>query len=128
MNATISILFWLSLAALFATKAADVVTTVRHVGADGESNPLARAWFGRFGFTGGLVLVCAIYSLIAGGQYTLVWRFGGAFSRAANALVGFGIAWAQWDVACVKAGKPHSWFTRFALKEYAAWGCRMGRR
>jgi len=105
-----------------------VASTVRHVGAAGESNPLARSWFGRFGFTGGLVLFCVIYVLIAGGQYALVWRFGGAISRTANALVGFGIAWAQWDVARVNAGRPHSWFTRFALRAYAAWGRWLGRR
>jgi hypothetical protein len=122
VNFAIAILFWLSLAALFATKAADVASTIRYVGSEGESNPLARSWFGRFGFTGGLVLVCVIHVLIAGGQYALVWSFGGAFSRAANALVGFGIAWAQWDVACVNAGLPHSWFTQFALRAYSAWG------
>lgn len=73
MDSLVSILFWSSLGLLFVTKAADVVTTIRHVGKDGESNPLARAWFDYIGFGSGLLLVCVVFTFVAVGQYLLVW-------------------------------------------------------
>jgi hypothetical protein len=42
----------LSLLSLVISKAADFITTVRHVGQEGESNPLARKLFHRLRFRG----------------------------------------------------------------------------
>jgi hypothetical protein len=117
----VTILFWSSLVLLFVTKAADVSTTIRHVGEHGESNPLARVWFVRFGFTGGLVLVCAIFTVLAVGQYVLVWWTCGSVGRSLNAACGFAIAWVQWDVVRLNAGGRHSRITVLALWAYSAW-------
>lgn len=127
MQPIVSIAFWLSLAALFATKTADVGSTVQHVGPDAESNPLARTWFARFGLKGGLVCVCAVYTVLALGQYALAWWMCGSVDRARNTIAGFVIAWAQWDVARFNATGRHSRFTMMILRGYAAWA-RWGRR
>ncbi|MEI7821275.1 MAG: hypothetical protein WCK55_10185 [Verrucomicrobiota bacterium] len=121
MDLIVAILFWSSLALLSVTKAADVVTTIRHVGEHGESNPLARAWFARFGFTGGLLLVCAIYSVLAVGQYVLVWWTCGIVGRSLNTVCGLAIAWIQWDVARFNATGRHSRITMLALRAYSRW-------
>jgi hypothetical protein len=121
VDSIVSILFWSSLGLLFVTKAADVVTTIRHVGAHGESNPLARSWFGRFGFVGGLVLVCVLFAFLAVGQYLLVWWLCGLTGRLLNAVGGFAIAWIQWDVARFNASGRHSRLTMLALRAYSAW-------
>jgi hypothetical protein len=121
VDSIVSILFWSSLCLLFTTKAADVTTTIRHVGENRESNPLARAWFARFGFTGGLVLVCALYSVLAVGQYVLVWWSCGIVGRLLNAMCGLAIAFVQWDVARFNAGGRHSRFTMLALRAYSTW-------
>ena len=121
LDSIVSILFWASLALLFATKAADVMTTIRHVGVHGESNPLARAWFARFGLTGGLVVVCAIYTVLAVGQYVLVWWSCGFVGRLLNTVCGLAIAWIQWDVARFNASGRHSRITMLALRAYSKW-------
>jgi hypothetical protein len=121
VDAIVSILFWSSLGLLFLTKAADVLTTIRYVGEHGEPNPLARSWFARFGFTGGIVLVCALFLFLALGQYLLVWWFCGLTGRVLNAAGGLFIAWIQWDVARFNASGRHSQVTMLALRAYSAW-------
>lgn len=121
MDSIVSILFWSSLCLLFITKAADVMTTIRHVGEHGESNPLARRWFARFGFTGGLVLVCALFTVLAVGQYLLVWWSCGLVGRLLNAIGGLAIALVQWDVARFNASGRHSRVTILALRAYSSW-------
>ncbi len=121
VDSIVATLFWSSLCLLFITKAADVMTTIRHVGEHGESNPLARSWFGRFGFVGGLVLVCAVFALLAVGQYLLVWWLCGLTGRLLNAVAGLTIAWTQWDVARFNASGRHSRLTMLALRAYSAW-------
>jgi hypothetical protein len=117
----VSFIYWLSLSALFLTKAADVITTIKYVGAQGESNPLALFFFDRFGFHMGLLMVCALFTVLAMGQYVLVWRTCGTYGRLANALLGFFVAWVQFDVARFNSTGRHSRITLFALKTYNRW-------
>ena len=121
VDSFVAILFWTSLCLLFITKAADVMTTIRHVGEHGESNPLARSWFARFGFTGGLVLVCALFTVLAVGQYLLVWWSCGFAGRLLNAIGGLAIALVQWDVARLNASGRHSRVTILTLRAYSTW-------
>jgi hypothetical protein len=113
--------FWLSLLALLVTKAADVVSTWRHVGVQGESNPIVRPVFQRFGLAGGLMIVCTVYLVFALGQYAVVWWIGHPVLVWGNTLLGFLIAWAQWDVARFNTTRRHSALTRFVLRVYARW-------
>ena len=78
MTATVQIL---SLLSLVISKAADFITTVRHVGQEGESNPLARRLFHRLGFRGGLIAVVMIWLLIVGFTYGYVWFAGSQFMQ-----------------------------------------------
>ena len=113
--------FWLSFAALLVTKAADVVSTWRHVGVRGETNPIVRPLFVRFGLGRGMVLVCAVYVVLVVGQYLLVWWFAVPAVVWANSCLGCGVAWVQWDVARFNATGRHSIATRLATRGYARW-------
>jgi hypothetical protein len=114
--------FWLSLVALLATKTADVVSTWCHVGVEGETNPLVRPLFRRLGLRRGIVAVCAVYVVLAVGQYLLVWQVGWPLLLWSNGVLGFVIAWIQWDVARFNSTGRHSAVTRFALRVYTRWG------
>ena len=114
--------FWSSFAALLLTKVADVVSTCRHVGGHGECNPLAATLFHRVGLAWGIAIVCVIYVGIALGQYWCVWSIGWLPLLWANSLIGFGIAWVQWDVARFNASGRHSWATRTAMRANLALG------
>lgn len=50
----------ISLGLLLVTKLADFWNTIRHVGRHGESNPLARGVFEKFGFARGLAFVMGL--------------------------------------------------------------------
>lgn len=123
-----SFCFWLSFASLLLTKAADVVSTWRHVGVHGETNPIARPLFVRFGLAGGLAIVCAIYLVIASAQYLLVWWTASVPLIWANTVLGFLIAWVQLDVARFNmTGRP-STITRIAGSAHEWWARRRNRR
>lgn len=89
----------LSLLSLVISKVADFVTTIRHVGQEGESNPLARRLFHRLGFRGGLIAVAMIWLLIVGLTYGYAWFAEGPLTQSLTSATGFFIAWAQWDAA-----------------------------
>lgn len=116
-----AIALFLSLIALVVTKVADFVTTVRHVGPERETNPFARRCFDRFGFKGGLVAVAMVWAAIVGATYGYAWLAGGPLTQWATAIMGFGIAWAQWDAARFNRTGRTSWFTRQALTFYHRW-------
>ena len=99
-----------------ATKVADVVSTWRHVGVRGETNPLAAALFRRFGLAWGIVIVSAVYLGIALTQYLCVWWIRWVPLIWANTLLGFAIAWVQWDVARFNSTGRHSRTTRTAMR------------
>ena len=111
----------LSLLTLVITKVADFVTTVRHVGLEGESNPLARRLFHRLGFRGGLVAVAMIWLLIVGLSYGYAWFAGSALMQWLTSATGFFIAGAQWDAARFNRTGSASWFTRLALRQHHRW-------
>ncbi len=67
------IILIISLVLLLLTKLADVWTTVRHVGRQGESNPLARALFAKVGFAGGMAVVMVLWAVIVGVVYISAW-------------------------------------------------------
>ena len=118
---TLAIFYWLSFLLLFATKAADVVSTIRYVPPRAETNPWARRLFGRFGFKGGLAIVSAAFLGIACSQYVLVWWFSGPLVQALNAALGVLISWVQWDVARFNKSGAHSRLTLIALRCYHRW-------
>lgn len=111
----------LSLLSLVISKAADFITTVRHVGREGESNPLARRFFHRLGFRRGLVAVAVIWLLIVGLTYGYAWLAGSPLMQWLTSVSGFLIAWAQWDSARFNRTGRASWFTRIALRQYQLW-------
>ncbi|MCE9520634.1 MAG: hypothetical protein K8R87_13915 [Verrucomicrobia bacterium] len=121
MDMMADILLACSLLALIATKVADFVTTVRHVGPEAEQNPLARRWFARLGFRGGLVAVALVWIAVVAATYIPVWLWGGWLSRLATAGVGFLIAWAQWDASRFNATGKSTRFTRAMLRVYGWW-------
>ena len=108
----------LSLLALVLTKVADFVTTVRHVGHEGEVNPFARRCFECMGFKGGLWVVTLLWLAIVALTFGYAWLKGDPSTRWLTALAGFAIAWAQWDAARFNRMGRSSWFTRKALWFY----------
>ena len=111
----------LSLLSLVISKAADFITTVRHVGQEGESNPLAQRLFHRLGFRGGLIAVAMIWLLIVGFTYGYAWFAGSESMQWLTSATGFFIAWAQWDAARFNRTGSTSWFTRIALRLHHLW-------
>ncbi|MFZ9937379.1 MAG: hypothetical protein ACO3JG_10030 [Luteolibacter sp.] len=116
-----------SLGLLLFTKLADVWTTVRHVGPHGESNPLARRLFCRFGFARGLAVVMGLWVVIVGIVYASAWT-APAWWQVATAVVGFAVSWVQWDVARFNATRTHSRISRLAAQAYGLWAGRMAAR
>ncbi|MBE7496862.1 MAG: hypothetical protein HS117_18120 [Verrucomicrobiaceae bacterium] len=111
----------LSLFALLFSKAADFLTTIQHVGMNGESNPFARKCFDRFGFKGGLMVVALVWTFIVAVTYSYAWLTDGVATRWVTAVVGGGIAWVQWDAARFNRTGRTSWLTRQALFLYCRW-------
>jgi hypothetical protein len=111
----------LSLLSLVISKAADFITTVRHVGQEGESNPLARRLFHLLGFRGGLIAVAMIWLLIVGFTYGYAWFAGNQCMQWLTSATGFFIAWAQRDAARFNRTGSTSWFTRLALRLHHLW-------
>jgi len=109
-----------SLILLLLTKLADLWTTIRHVGPHGESNPLARRLFGRFGFAGGLTVVMLVWSGIVVAVYVRAW-WAPAWMQYLIVAVAFAIAWIQWDVARFNATRKPSRLTRIASRYYGSW-------
>ena len=118
---TLSIIYWLSFLTLIATKAADVISTIRWVSPSTETNPWARRLFKRFGFPGGLMIVTAVFLLIVIGQYAAVWWYCSKWMKAGNAALGFIISFIQWDVARFNATGAHSRITLLAMRCYQSW-------
>jgi len=117
------LLLILSLLALVVTKLADVVTTVRGIRRAGgevdlERNPLARGLLRRFGLRGGVALVMTAWLGVVALVYGVVW-FAPPWYQAAVALVGFFVAWAQWQVARHNASGQSSAPIRFFERLFA---------
>lgn len=110
----------ISLVLLLLTKLADVWTTIRHVGKHGESNPLARRLFDRFGFAGGLAVVVCIWLVIVAMVYVSAWSSPG-WVQVISAITAMGVAWVQWDVARFNATQRSSRLTRIAMRVYGRW-------
>lgn len=111
----------LSLLALVLTKVADFVTTMKHVGPEAETNPLARRCFSRLGFKGGLWAVASLWLVIVAISFGCAWLAGDSLTRWLTALTGFGIAWAQWDAARFNRTGKTSGLTRVMLRIYNVW-------
>ena len=118
---TLPIIYWVSFVLLLITKAEDVLSTIRFVSPDAETNPWARKLFRRFGFKFGLAIVSAAFLIIAGSQYILVWWFCTPLVQALNAGLGALISWVQWDVARFNKTGTHSGMTLLALQCYRWW-------
>ena len=114
------ILLLISLILLSISKLADLWTTVRYVGKQGESNPFARLLFAKIGFAGGLAVVMLIWGLIVGLVYVSAWSAPG-WIQVVTAILGTFVAWVQWDVARFNATRKSSRLTRFAARAYGAW-------
>jgi hypothetical protein len=121
------IILLVSLGLLLLTKLADVWTTVHHVGRYGESNPLARRLFDRFGFAGSLAVVMLVWAVIVGIVYASAWS-APAWFQVATAVIGFVVSWVQWDVARFNATGRPSRITRLAARAYGYWAGSMAAR
>lgn len=121
---TAHILLIITVVLLFITKLADLWTTVRYVGRHGETNPLARYLFAKFGFVGGLALVMALWGLIVALVYVSAWS-APAWIQVVTAIVGTMIAWVQLDVARFNATHKSTLLTRIAARAYDKWADRL---
>lgn len=110
----------ISLVLLLLTKLADLWTTVRHVGRQGETNPLARFLFAKVGFSGGLTLVMVLWAVIVGMVYGSAWSAPG-WLQVVTAIAGRLVAWVQWDVARFNVTHRTSNLTRIAVRAYGKW-------
>jgi hypothetical protein len=106
----------LTVIALLWTKALDVISTWRFVGLHGESNPIARLLFEKAGLAGGMSIVCAIYILILSTQLGVVVWFNSPWLTFGTVLVGFLVAFIQYDVARFNRTRRHSAMTNFLLR------------
>lgn len=95
----LTLLAALAIAALVLTKAADLWTTWRHVGAHQESNPIGRFLFRRLGVPGGLAVVGVIALIIVAVTWSAAFAMG-------DAAVLFTAAW-SFLVAAVQAAVAH---------------------
>lgn len=114
------IILLISLGLLLLTKLADLWTTVRHVGQQGESNLLARALFAKDGFAGGLAVVMGLWAVIVGMVYVSAWS-APEWIQMMTAIAGTVVAWLQWDVARFNATRRSSRLTRIAMRAYGRW-------
>ena len=120
VNADILALF-LSAVALLVTKAMDVHSTWRHVGIEGEMNPLVSRCFRRFGLARGLWLASLVYVTVLALEFGLVgWMRHRLLTWGTVSLSAL-IAWVQWDVARFNRTRCHSLATRWILRAYIAW-------
>jgi hypothetical protein len=110
-----SCLLFITAAALLWTKALDVISTWRFIGVHGESNPIARWLFEKAGLAGGMSIVCAIYILILSTQLGVVVWFNSPWLTFGTVLVGFLVAFIQYDVARFNRTRRHSAMTNFLL-------------
>jgi hypothetical protein len=117
-------IYWLSFVLLLATKAADVVSTMRCVDENAETNPLAGRLFRGRGVKNGIAIVCAVFLVIAGGQYLLVWWLCGPVLQILNAALGAAIAAVQWDVARFNWTGKASRCTRAVARFHKWWNDR----
>ena len=117
----IAILYWWSFSALILTKIADVVSTLRSVPPDAESNPYARILFRRFGFKGGLAIVSLLFLAIVITQFFAVWSLQSPPLLIANTIRGFLISWIQWEVARFNTTQSPTRITSLILHAYSAW-------
>jgi len=127
MSTFTDILLWASLTLLTVTKAIDVVTTIRHVGSHSESNPLAMLGFQRWGFHGGLIMVCLMWTMIVALSFGVAFWSERESYRITAACIGMLVSWAQWDAGRFNRTGRMTWFTRLALRGYAAWERRLRR-
>ena len=111
----------LSLLALVLTKVADFVTTVKHVGEEAETNPLARRCFSLLGFKGGLWIVALLWLAIVAITFGYALFMADPITCWLTALTGFGIAWAQWDAARFNRTGKSSRLTRMIFRLYNCW-------
>jgi hypothetical protein len=114
------LLLLISLGLLLVTKLADLLTTVRHVGRHGETNPLARALFGKVGFAGGLAVVMGMWAVIVGMVYVSAWSAPG-WIQVMTAIAGTLVAWVQWNVARFNATRRSNRVTRITVRVYGRW-------
>jgi hypothetical protein len=111
-----SCLLFITAAALLWTKALDVISTWRFIGVHGESNPIARWLFEKAGLAGGMSIVCAIYILLLSTQLGAVVWFNSPWLTFGTVLVGFLVAFIQYDVARFNRTRRHSAMTNFLLR------------
>lgn len=114
-----TVILSLSLLALIVTKAADFITTIRHVGPQAETNPIARMAFRRWGFRGGLVAVGVLWIVIVALVYGIAFQ-GGPFLQLATAALGVLESWAQWDVARFNRTRKSSRFIRLIFRVHTS--------
>ncbi len=127
MNHIFNLLFWVSQSALLLSKAPDLWTTYRYVGASGETNPIGSWLFRRFGLLPGLIIAGVIHLIVVSvgtwwayqnlvGVWLLMWS-----------LSSLWVAWVHLEVARINAGGRHGRMTRWIQRTYFAWGRHLGR-
>jgi hypothetical protein len=121
MSDVIDAVFWVTMAVLWASKLPDLWTTARHVGIEGEMNPIGRCLLRRLGLFPGLVVAGLVHTLAVGTFAVLCWASYGALGRGTFALLALAVAVAHIDVARFNATRRHSWFTRVVGRVYAEW-------
>lgn len=111
----------ITVVALLWTKALDVISTWRFVGVHGEVNPIARWFFEKAGLAGGMTIVSAFYILILAVQLRAVVWINSPWLTYGTVIVGFLVAFIQYDVARFNRTRRHSAVTNFLLQIFLSW-------
>ena len=110
-------------AAAFAliTKLADVWTTDRYVGIQGEMNPLARRVFEALGLRKGMAAICVLIVIDVAALGYATWASESALGAVLFTAYCVGAGFAHLDVARFNATGTPSWFTHQVARAYGAW-------
>ena len=102
------------------TKLADIVTTDRYVGIEGESNPVARRIFEALGLRRGMAAVYGFMVVVVAGTAFGIWASGSWLLAAPFSAACFAAGLAHLEVARYNKTHRHSWISRVFARGFAA--------
>ena len=104
---------------LFLSKSLDIISTYRNIHQQGETNPLAKWVFDKFGLMGGMVAIALVYTgivLVIGYQLTLETNPILIYTTLSGGLI---VAVIQFDVARANTTGKHSPLTKALIRVFS---------
>lgn len=104
---------------LFLSKSLDIISTYRNIHQQGETNPLAKWVFDKFGLMGGMVAIALVYTgivLVIGYQLTLETNPILIYTTLSGGLI---VAVIQFDVARANTTGKHSTLTKAIIRVFS---------